>query len=223
MNEIMFYHIDKSGQVVNQFIDNNGNKILLIGDLNRNAFPEGFIQNRLSIINNGKIDQELVDRIVSYFESSSIGAADTIINDLVSNPHIKNDLFLSRVLREIIFESVRIEKFKNRPSRLRCIYLIDNESLINNWFEYLGTSPTNSTCYTFRPTSNKRFEFTNGAVIEESIHKADAKFLEVDIDNVKLVKEYADNYWSGKETDTPMFEVLFYGGLIKMTTKSNTP
>lgn len=212
----MYYHIDKSGLIRDEFVRNGDKNLLLIGELNRNAFPQGIIENKQKILNDGKLSAKLVDDIIIFFMNPSIENVNSLILLLRENKSIDNDVFIQRILREIIFEKVRLEKFSNKPSRLSCIYLIEEKELIEKWYNNLGTSINKSPLYKLKPTKTKKFEFENGCVIRESIYKVDSKLLEIDVTNPDLVEKNANLYWDGQTTMNPIFEVLFYGGLIEI-------
>ena len=97
--------------------------------------------------------------------------------------------------KEELFEAVRLNKYPERPSRLKTIYLFDDyafvERALNEWF-----SPHSKTVHECR------------VLVGSVIHRADTNWLNCPESQWEVC---ADNYWAGEMSKTPFPEVLVDG------------
>jgi len=214
-----YYHIDKSGLVEQNLMQPSGNssKYMIIGKETINSFPYGFMTVEKERLVPKLIENNIHQLISSFFKNRSIENIDKIINELSLNISIKSDIYIQRVLREIIFELERINNFPIKPSRLSCVYLIDNNNDIQLWKDMLGINGNEYTFYEFEPIEPSKFKIGDFN-IKELKHKADAKWLEIGVDNINKIKQNAIQYWKGNLTKSPLNEILYYG-ILKCKTE----
>jgi hypothetical protein len=114
------------------------------------------------------------------------------------NEAIECIYFNIRLVRELIFESVRMENFHDYPSRKTCIWLIpDDEEHINQWKNNL-------------PGSTHKIYRAN---CSGKIHYANPKFLEGGSISISSWTDRARRYWTGEDAEESRTEVLFEGKL----------
>lgn len=107
-------------------------------------------------------------------------------------------------VRENVFESIRIELFPEKPSRMKGLWVCDKENL-DYWLKKLD----------------------NGSVFEieltGKIHKANAINLSSDgaILSRKQYEEQALRYWSGVNTDLRVGLEFLFTGSLKVISKHN--
>jgi hypothetical protein len=117
--------------------------------------------------------------------------------ELADNFHNVIDTYI-RLLREMEFENVRREKFANRPSRTRCIWLIDNFERAIYWQGRLGKSGT---------TRIVRVE------VDGILFEADGRHLNAESSSLAELRMAALNYWSGTFNSNPEREFLLEGSM----------
>lgn len=208
----IYYHIDKSNLIEGTLMPFKESKFMVTSFKCLNAFPYGFMTVERNRLVPNLISSDTYDIIYDFFQNRNLDNLDRIVSDLESNDFIHTDVYIKRVLREIIFEVERLRNFSNKPSRLSCMYLMENKINSGTWKDYLGIDSSNYTEYIFEAEDPKRFKiptFDN----KEVIHRADAKWLEIDVDNLSEVYKNASNYWEGNMTSNPLVEILFYGVL----------
>lgn len=113
---------------------------------------------------------------------------------------------LPSALIEVIFEKVRSEEFKDKQSRWETVHLFDNlDNALN-----------------FRKKYRQDKGYIHTASIKSGIHfRGDMKFVNPGVDlakdfseELKLMRERAKSYWSGKITEKPVIEILVKGDVI---------
>ncbi len=106
-----------------------------------------------------------------------------------------------RVLRELIFETIREKNFPHLISRWECIWLIPSKRSIGFWLKKLGIIDL-SQCgiYKIKCTGE--------------IHRGHEKHLEVESMSVPTIEENAMKYWAGVGKH-PSYkdEVIFWGNV----------
>ena len=99
--------------------------------------------------------------------------------------------------KERVFEEVRGESFPARPSRLKALYVFDDESFSKRaqqeWFA--DETKVAHECH---------------ALARSIIHHADTFWLNAHPDQWR---DYANKYWSGEMSENPFPEVLIHGAL----------
>jgi hypothetical protein len=215
MTEKEYYHIDKSGLAKLNLIEIKGSYYMISGTESLNSFPNGFITAEYAHLVPYILNENLHKKISAFFKERDLKDIDNVLKELLSNKNCFSDLYFQRILREIIFEVVRLNKFKDKPSRLSCIYLLENAKDIQIWCKYLKANIDNSIIYHFVPTEPTKFK-TGRYNIMESKHRADAKWLEINLNNISIIYSNADNYWSSIMTKIPLIEILYYGILKKI-------
>ncbi|TIL14106.1 DUF2441 domain-containing protein [Stenotrophomonas maltophilia] len=103
-----------------------------------------------------------------------------------------------RALREMEFENVRREKYADRPSRTRCIWLSDSIDGARYWLSRLEKVET---------ARIVRVE------VEGVLHQADGKLLSPDSSSISELRQAADRYWSGVLTPESEREILLEGSI----------
>lgn len=215
--KILYFHIDKSGQISENFQDFNGANYLITGEESYNAFTWGIINGKGNLISKS-INERTYEKIIYFFKLKDESLAQDIISEIRRSDCNLSDIFLSRLIREIIFEDVRINFFPLKPSRLKCIFLSDRISDMAIWKNYLNVN-SNYTAYYFEKVDPSKFSIGNFVVVEKE-HRTDAKLLEVEINDIVKVKEFANEYWAGRLTASPLLEILFYGILKEINVTS---
>ncbi|WP_439952753.1 DUF2441 domain-containing protein [Cupriavidus taiwanensis] len=99
------------------------------------------------------------------------------------------------MLRESVFENIRLTKFPTRPSRARCIWLCESEAQAEYWFNRLPHTGTKRLL---------EIETYSG-----SIHKAFEQHLTNVPENIAELERRAVEYWSG--SGSGICEILFTG------------
>lgn len=120
-----------------------------------------------------------------------------------------SDIVEGIYLWESIFEKARLKKYTNIPSRSESFFLFEN---IQDCHYYI-----------------KEHKGGDGIICEvelieqKSLFKADMKSLDNIQNNFTFDEaiKYADNYWNGSATESPVFEFLFQGK-CKLIPLSNT-
>jgi hypothetical protein len=106
-----------------------------------------------------------------------------------------------RVLRELIFETVRERSFPHLISRWECIWLISSIRGIGFWIKKLGIADV-SQCRIYRVKCTGE------------IHRGNEKHLQIESMSVPTIEENAMKYWTGVGKD-PSYkdEVIFCGNV----------
>lgn len=101
-------------------------------------------------------------------------------------------------LWEFIWETVRNNEFPEMPSRTESLFLFDN---LENAKDFKNR---------YRDTN---YQIANVNLIDGTMESFDMNWFSNVPSNIPLteVQEYARNYWSQKQTDKPVVEVLFQG------------
>lgn len=96
--------------------------------------------------------------------------------------------------KESTWEEVRKKSYPSLPSRMKSLYLFDNEELAitknKQWFD------------------SKRVIIKVEVAKGSTIHKADAIWLDC---NTSQYQVHAENYWAGNTTPSPCWEILVHG------------
>ncbi|POB15139.1 DUF2441 domain-containing protein [Halobacteriovorax sp. DA5] len=141
---------------------------------------------------------------------------ETIVNvfkRIISNSQFEKlkpffDLIISQIadgksktllLKEYLFENTRTESYSNLPSRLKCIFMYENN------VDALAIHRT----WGFKGNFNLlKLELENGV-----IHKADPKILDCDLATPdEWLRKHSVDYWDGKSlSENPVFEILGEG------------
>lgn len=108
----------------------------------------------------------------------------------------------NRRYTELIFESIRIEKYPHLPSRLNCIFLCEKNEVKKWYLAISGGLKTTPPIYEFEINGKK--------------HKADQRWLDQDIlPHEKYIQAWY-KYWNGDlfdESNETTHEILFTGEL----------
>lgn len=205
--KVEFFHIDKSGLVSDNFLDFNGVNYLITGEKSFNSFSSGFINEKKLILSKG-IKETTYEKVISLFKNEDNTNVKEIISEIKNSDCSLLDLLIKRLLREVIFEDIRLNYFPLKPSRLKCVFLVDFLSNIEIWKTYLGINGR-YVIYHFEKVDPNIC--TDDKSIVEKEHRTDAKLLEVDINDTVKVEENAHKYWDSRFTSNPLIEILFYG------------
>jgi len=101
------------------------------------------------------------------------------------------------LVRELLWENVRLAEFPEAPSRQRCIWLIESMANVTNWISHLGFKPNHYSVVRVRATGRAL--------------NVDGNYLAGDSEPLPVWFEKARAYWSSKNTQNPLPEVLFEG------------
>ena len=101
-----------------------------------------------------------------------------------------------RLIRELVFESIRKEFYPELPSRQKCIWLIpDNEKSLEFWNNKLHNK------------HQRIFKVT----VDGNIHRAAQKWLEGGTISLNNWYKLAHSYWKGESIGSIEDEILFEG------------
>ena len=141
-----------------------------------------------------------------YFNSDGIDANEIMIqmkknNNLTFNNEdfgvakntISNDSF---VIRELIFEEIRVELFPNKPSRLKCLYLFKTLEENNEWESI------------FKRINRKPLQLLK-LEVEGNIFEGDSSLILRQNNSIDDKVNQAKEYWSNTNAKIP--EYLFTG------------
>ena len=153
---------------------------------------------------------QVIKEIIRYHKNPEQGKNNRIDPSLYEDLEVilkladKGISYTTELLRELIFEQIRQEKFPNYPSRNNCLFAIPyNKGSLEYWKKrYMG-----------------EFE---GIIVEiyllsltVKIHRANTKYLNNDIVDLKEYIENAINYWTGSNIGiSTMDEILFEGEIF---------
>jgi hypothetical protein len=102
--------------------------------------------------------------------------------------------------RELLFENIRLQKYPNKPSRLRSLWLVSDLTELRYWNERLA-----------RGQQGVSLQFVQ-VIATGKITRCDASILVGDSERVSESLLKADRYWSGSMAETGAEpEVLFEG------------
>jgi hypothetical protein len=99
--------------------------------------------------------------------------------------------------RELFWENVRVAEYSDVPSRQRCIWLIESMEDVKKWIGHLGFRPNLYSIVRLRATGRTL--------------KVDSNYLAGDSEALSVWLEKSRAYWSGKNSENPLPEVLFEG------------
>lgn len=137
-----------------------------------------------------------LERIFSIFQSADSQENIDQLKNILNNSSQSQEL-----LREYIFEEIRLEKFPDLPSRKNCMFCLPDNCTLKSAREVFNLS------IEYRPTT-LRIEGVKG---EHIFCECDANWLNCNIKKINEVKESAYKYWDGHKTEKPMIEILFSG------------
>jgi hypothetical protein len=213
--KMIYYHIDKSGLIDSNLREKKGSMYMISGTESLNSFPYGFMTVESARLIPSILSKYLHKKISDFYKKRDLKDIENIISEVVLNKDLINDIYIQRILREILFEEVRLSTFEDIPSRLSCIYLIENLKDIEKWAIYLKVNDSKYVTYKFESIKPNKL-ILGDFIIVESVHRADAKWLEINLNNIESVRRNAKQYWSGIFTREPLIEILYYGILKKI-------
>lgn len=117
-----------------------------------------------------------------------------------SNPIKEN------IIKECMFESIRIKKYPNLPSRLTSYWMCEDESL-KFWYDVLIKKNAKKKIYKLK--------------VEGNIHKTHHAYIMWPIKNIDNLIKNANDYWSGYYEEKTQSEVLFNDGKITIIDEYN--
>ena len=107
----------------------------------------------------------------------------------------------SELLKEYIFEDVRLKEFPHLPNRKECIFLLEDCSQPEEKISAFGPAFL----------TKKKYRLTSKAT-SNYFHKADAMLLNCNSLTPLEMKQRAFQYWRGEPLDdTPQYEILGIG------------
>ncbi|MCU5775215.1 DUF2441 domain-containing protein [Winslowiella arboricola] len=145
-------------------------------------------------VNNGA---QHIERL-QLLENIALGNLETSsqVNTAKLGASIANHFILYS--RELIFESVRAEKFSELPSRQKCIWVAEGQEGLKHWQERLKSKNCKET-QVFR------------VEIDGKIHTASEENLPYGEHPHSEMLQLAENYWLGTSTDPRKMETFFEG------------
>jgi hypothetical protein len=111
--------------------------------------------------------------------------------------------FRAELLKEHIFEDIRLNEYSDLPSRKRCMFLLDpQEDAISFCTQYGFNKP---------PYYVIEIEKVDG---KDKTHRCQISLLDCDTRPYSEIVENARKYWSGTDKIKSDMEILFEGGFI---------
>ncbi|MEK4666555.1 DUF2441 domain-containing protein [Niallia sp. FSL R7-0271] len=119
---------------------------------------------------------------------------------VIQNSHyyMFNDHNYAQYLKEMLIEEIRVKDYPTLPSRLKCIYVVDNEESARSYMK----------------TYNKKFLY-KVQITEGIIAKVDMKWMDYNRQSLESIRIIANSYFSGIQNEgEPFFEVIVEGKVI---------
>lgn len=145
--------------------------------------------------NENSIPQDIASALNTIPEIKILGLD---IKEILRNYKIKSEL-----LKEYIFDEVRLEFHPTAPSRKKCMYLFDNTYDYKKCAELLSFDFRNYNLLEIEPIA-ENFSYI----------KTDLSFLNCNLESYSSIKENAIKYWDGEIQDKEKCEILFQGDFI---------
>lgn len=101
-------------------------------------------------------------------------------------------------LREVLYENVRAEKFPDRPSRQKSLFLVPEKEYLQYWQDKLSSSGI-AQLLKVKASGN--------------IYVADEVYLMNEIEPLRKSIDRADKYWNGSLSSQPRLEALCEGSI----------
>lgn len=155
------------------------------------SLREDLIKN---LINHKNSLKEIQQRLI---KETAPGLNDVIdeYRDLVGI--LRNYLLL---VREDVFEDVRINSFSALPSRQKCLWVIEDNGNINKSIEFWWNE------------LNRKGKLLK-LEVNGDLFQSDENYLRLRLEPIDSLKSKAESYWQGKLGDDPTYyECLFIGG-----------
>jgi hypothetical protein len=131
---------------------------------------------------------------IRFLELVKDGTVNTKVLPNIACEVARHFMILSR---ELVWENVRLQNFRDEPSRQRCLFLLERADQARDWIKLLGFAPGTHWIVRLKAT---------GTAL-----KVDSRQLAGDSEPLSAWYEKARRYWRGELTDNPMTEVLFVG------------
>jgi ribosomal protein S21 len=106
----------------------------------------------------------------------------------------------SELLKEMIFEEVRLERYYTAPSRKKCMFIFNEEVNYEEYAKLLGFKVDNYSVIEIEPIQG-----------EFSHLKVDYSWLDCNLLTYDEIREFAIKYWTGEIRDSNKCETLFTG------------
>jgi len=140
-------------------------------------------------------------------EISGLAFLRHVKEDKIQSPHLSNIAYdvanhFMMLSREMLLESVRLEKYPDIPSRQRCIWLTKDMDSLLHWRNRLQSE--NETQY---------IEFSATGCI----HECDASYLMGDSELLSVSYENAEKYWKGEMNASSSEPEILFEGTLKVT------
>jgi len=209
-----FYHIHRENWHSNQWTP--GHKIS-VSYPNHNYYFTSIINQPWPPITHFQEDYHLIDylhKIIPLARTFTIGIDPHTLNldqryELLSLANHLTDLLSKNIehfeqslkmVRELIFETIRKERFPSYPSRLNCLWLCEKSDLNTWWNEFI----------------DKKEKLIFKVSAKGKILQADGSLINHNFIRFSDFKQTAFQYWNGDENTLPekrLPEILFEGEL----------
>ncbi len=130
---------------------------------------------------------------------NSIPNFNIIIPELLT--YISSCKYGCELLKEYIFEELRIKKYKHLPSRKNCIFCFPDDCNIDEMRKKYKLDNK------LRPITLRIKGVSNNFIQ----HTVDSSFLNCNLLKYEEMLEYAEKYWSGIMSDNMLPEIIFSG------------
>jgi hypothetical protein len=124
---------------------------------------------------------------------------DTTVDLSFVAEELKKSRYYSELLKEYIFEDVRINEFPDKPSRKKSMFLSPNEIDVIEYAKGLGYK------------TETKFFYEIELIEKLNIHFADLSFLNCTTSSHEQKVDNARRYWEGTEKRDFNTEILFQG------------
>ncbi len=145
---------------------------------------------------------QIVKALIEYYveNKEKRKELDSLYEDIPSILKLIDEgiVYITMMLRELVLENIRQKLFPDKPSRLYCIWLINNEDSLKFWKNKL---------------EGQQY-FIYLLSVNGKIHTGNSEYLKNEIVSLTEYEENAKNYWLSVEINTPKDEVIFMGEFL---------
>ena len=161
------------------------------------AFFENYKRTYKVTLNDGSVQHSPAIAFLGYIAEGRVNVPDIATAARYGHEVAKHFLTLSR---EMIWELIRVQDYHDAPSRQRCMWLIEKNTLLDYWRERMGCA-------------DGTYQYVRVAATG-IVHFADASLLLGDAELLSDTYEKAHRYWRGEMSDhNSEPEILFEGTL----------
>jgi len=198
VKEVKFFHVNRQVHWARSPLFEVG-QVIETGKSSNPFF--GFFENHLRMYpvtqNDGSVINVPAITFLGHLAEGRVNVPDIATAAGYGREVAKHFLTLSR---EMIWELIRVQDYHDAPSRQRCMWLTEDDVLLDFWRERMECQDGN-------------YRFVK-VVATGTIHRADASLLLGDTELLQDTYDKAHQYWRGEMSDhNSEPEILFEGTL----------